>query len=364
MTTPSRSIEKPNLQLYSGTPVFNTKAVVQQTGVPAPTLRAWERRYKLLSPERAENTYRLYTERDIVLVRWLKERVDAGMAISQAVALFRMKTDEPHVSHIPLDSSFSEQLDATSKEATALHSEHLQASDVSAWQQGDARHAYSSTTYSMSLVQERLVAAFIQLDESIASTIMGSMMAIYPLEQVCSELITPTMWQIGQLWADGMVTVSVEHFASNFFRALFTNLLHITPIAASGPLAIVCCAPGEPHELAPLMLALFLRRSGIRIVYLGQNVASKDLLQTVHQLTPALLCVSVTMPAYLADTIDLARHIAALPQPRPLFTFGGQGFAHSTHVIAHIPGIYFSGDLQEIVVQLHNILTKQTENKN
>jgi len=358
MTPSVGSIETPNLQLYSDTPVFNTKAVVQQTGVPAPTLRAWERRYKLLSPERAENTYRLYTERDIVLVRWLKERVDAGMAISQAVALFRLKSDEQH---IQANSSSSKQPDAASKGVESVRSEHLQPSDVPAWQQGDARYVHSSTIYSMHMVRERLVAAFTQIDESIASAIMGAMMALYPLEQVCSELITPTMWQIGQLWADGMVTVSVEHFACNFFRALFTNLLHITPIATGGPLAIVCCAPGEPHELAPLMLSLFLRRSGIRIVYLGQNIASKDLLQTVHQLTPALLCVSVTMPAYLADTIDLAHYVAALPQPRPLFAFGGQGFAYNTHVVPQLPGIYLSGDLQEIVVQLHNMIT---ENRN
>ncbi len=361
MPTSGGSSKKPNLQLYADTPVFNTKAVVQQTGVPAPTLRAWERRYKLLSPERAENTYRLYTERDIMVIRWLKERVDAGMAISQAVALFRFKDNEQQRQN---DSAFSDQSYMVSKGVTSLHDGNIRPLDTPDWQHTDRVNPRNTPIYNMHLVRERLVAAFNQLDESVASTIMGAMMAIYSVEQVCSELITPTMWQIGQFWADGIVTISVEHFACNFFRALLTNMLHVAPIAASGPLAIVCCAPGEPHELAPLMLSLFLRRSGIRIVYLGQNIASKDLLQTVHQLTPALLCVSVTMPAYLADTIDLAHHIAALPRPRPLFAFGGQGFAYSTHAIPQIPGIYLSGDLQEIVVQLHNMITKQTGNKN
>ena len=78
-----------DLEHYSDNPIFNTKAVVQQTGIPGPTLRAWERRYDILSPERANNDYRLYSERDIATIRWLKERVDDGMAIKQAIALFR-----------------------------------------------------------------------------------------------------------------------------------------------------------------------------------------------------------------------------------------------------------------------------------
>src|SRR5438270_2726476 len=84
----------PDLEHYAATPLFNTKAVVQQTGVPAPTLRAWERRYDILSPERANNDYRLYSERDIATIHWLKERVDEGMSISQAIALFRHMKEE------------------------------------------------------------------------------------------------------------------------------------------------------------------------------------------------------------------------------------------------------------------------------
>src|SRR5438270_895131 len=88
-----------DLEHYADVPLFNTKAVVQQTGIAAPTLRAWERRYLILSPERAHNDYRLYSERDMAIIRWLKERVDAGMAISQAIALFRHLEEEHHQLH-------------------------------------------------------------------------------------------------------------------------------------------------------------------------------------------------------------------------------------------------------------------------
>ncbi len=85
----AKQSERLDLEQFSDVPLFNTKAVVQQTGIAAPTLRAWERRYTILSPERAQNDYRLYSERDIAIIRWLKGHVDTGMSISQSIALFR-----------------------------------------------------------------------------------------------------------------------------------------------------------------------------------------------------------------------------------------------------------------------------------
>lgn len=354
MTVQGGPIEKPDLEMYSDTPMFNTKSVVQQTGVPGPTLRAWERRYTLLSPERANNTYRLYSERDVVMIRWLKERVDAGMAISQAIVLFRHKHDEMH-SESPSSSETSSKANSQTHFASPTTIEEDVPANVVPLHNAQKPLEFP-TIYSMRLVRERLVEAFSQLDESLASMIMGSMLSIYPLDQVCIELITPTMWQIGQLWADELIAVSVEHFASNFFRALLTNLFQVTPVPTGAPIAIVCCAPGEPHELAPLMLALFLRRSGIRVVYLGQNIEIEGLLQSVRKISPALICVSLTMPAYLSALIELAHKLEELPQPRPVFAFGGQVFVYNNHVIPQIPGVYLTGELKTIVSQLHTII--------
>ena len=384
------SIERPDLEQFSNTPMFNTKAVVQQTGVPAATLRAWERRYKLLSPERAENAYRLYSEQDIVLIHWLKERVDSGMAISQAIALFKHKSEiEPvQKEQEPFDKATS----VPSTEESSNQEENTQSLFQVALPQDEQRDTGRAeretndginfsdwpligedafqkpveypSTYNMRVVRERLVEAFNMLDEPMANMIMGSMLAIYPIEQVCMELITPTMWQVGKLWAEGSITVSVEHFASNFFRALLTNLFHITPSMSGGPMAIVCCAPGEPHELAPLILALFLRRKGIRVVYLGQSIEISGLVQTIKRLSPGLVCVSLTMPAYLSAVINLGHQMNELPQPRPIFAFGGQVFAQYENVIPQIPGIYLGGDLHHIVEQLYSMLHKRTDSRN
>ena len=80
-----------HLSSYDNTPVFTIKTVVQETGIPPATLRAWERRYGVLSAGRSEGGYRLYSERDIAILRWLKRQVDAGVAISRAVALLEIR---------------------------------------------------------------------------------------------------------------------------------------------------------------------------------------------------------------------------------------------------------------------------------
>jgi MerR family transcriptional regulator, light-induced transcriptional regulator len=370
MTVHEGPIEWPALEQFSDAPMFNTKAVAQQTGIAAPTLRAWERRYDLLSPERAGNDYRLYSQRDIVLIRWLKERIDSGMAISQAVALFHhLCAEHEHLSNLaespPTTPAASQPFEFPTRPQEPGQTPEKEET-VYDWSQlvsSSARTSYP-TMHSMNLIRDRLIDAFRYLDEQTATTLMGSALTMYPVEQVCLELITPTMWQIGQLWAEGQITISIEHFASNFFHALLANLFHGTPCSHEGPPTIVCCAPGEQHELAALMLALFLRRYGMRIAYLGQNIETTGLLNTIKVLSPPLVCVSLTLPEYLPALIDLGEQVQGMATPRPLFAFGGQIFLQYAHIIPQIPGIYLDGDLNVVVAQLQRMVLEQTENKN
>jgi len=334
MTTFEGTAEWPELERYSDRPTFNTKAVVQQTGIPAPTLRAWERRYALFSPKRTDNDYRLYTERDIVLVRWLRGRVEDGMSISQAIALYR---------HLNQDQA-----------------KYLEAGEVVGQRQIGGSYP---TPHTMLVARDNLIALFQDFDEQAAHVMIGSLFSLYPLEQVCVEFIIPTLWEIGNLWARGKLTVCVEHFASNFFHAILANRFHITPGSLQGPLVLVGCAPGEAHELASLMLALFLRLRGLRVSYLGQSIETAGLLDTVHKFHPAMLCISLTMPAYISALINLARQVQNLPAPHPILVFGGQAFSESPDMVAQIPGQYCQGDLRGIADSLYTLVVEQSTKK-
>jgi DNA-binding transcriptional MerR regulator len=63
---------------------YRIQTVAEMTGVPAATLRAWERRYGIPSPERSSSAYRLFSDHDVAAIRKLKELCDEGMAPAEA----------------------------------------------------------------------------------------------------------------------------------------------------------------------------------------------------------------------------------------------------------------------------------------
>ena len=72
---------------------YNLGAITRETGLHPDTLRAWERRYNLPQPTRSEGGQRLYSQRDLEIVRWLIKQQETGLRISQAAELFHTQTE-------------------------------------------------------------------------------------------------------------------------------------------------------------------------------------------------------------------------------------------------------------------------------
>ena len=300
-----------DLSHYSNAPLFNTKVVVQETGVTAATLRAWERRYGVPEPNRTNTNYRLYSERDIALIRWLRDRVAAGISISQAVELYhRMIEGKEMPSSIPGEAHRAEQPLLTD-------------------------HAGS---------QRLLIAAFKAFDELRADAILAELFALYSVEDVLTTVIQPAMVEIGEQWHRGEVTVPVEHFASAYVERKLMTLLNAQPVNADAPLIVTGCAPHEHHELGVLLFSLFLRRNGLRVLYLGQNVPLIDLSSTLKTLKPAMLILSASSQEAAHELQPIAAMIQALAPPRPLFGFGGAAFQRDPALIESIAGVYLGAD--------------------
>ncbi|MCS6801980.1 MAG: MerR family transcriptional regulator [Chloroflexota bacterium] len=76
----------------SSTPLLTIGAVVKRTGVPADTIRAWERRYGVPRPQRTASGRRLYSEADLAIIRQLRER---GTSAAQAAAAVATRAAPP-----------------------------------------------------------------------------------------------------------------------------------------------------------------------------------------------------------------------------------------------------------------------------
>lgn len=328
-------VQPPSLDAYSDMPLFNTKAVVHQTGVPAPTLRAWERRYGILSPRRGENDYRLYSERDMAVVAWLRERVDSGMTISQAIALLRS-----------LEPSRKRAKRGKATITTSI-ADHIEIEVTAPPLPQPSLH-----TFSLNDVTALLVRQFMNLDEFAADRTIAQTLSFYSIDDVCLYLFVPVLYEIGRLWAEGEVSVTVEHFASAIIRAQLEALFRAAATSEGGPLVLVGCAPGELHELGPLMLALFLRRAGVRVAYLGQNVEVESLISTIESLRPAGVILSAAISPGTRALTEIGQRIAALPEPHPMYCFGGQAFAGEGIDVHEVPGSFLQMNARDAVYEV------------
>jgi MerR family transcriptional regulator, light-induced transcriptional regulator len=326
-------VQPPILDAYSDMPLFNTKAVVHQTGVPAPTLRAWERRYSILSPRRGENDYRLYSERDMMMVSWLRERVETGMTISQAIALLRSLEPARRNRRRGGKSAASALAEGETPVAAAPALDHFAVKDLGT----------------------SLITQFANLDEYSASRTITQALAVFSIEDVCLQLFTPVLVEIGRQWAGGQLSVTVEHFASALIRCQLESLFRAAAAGEQGPLVLVGCAPGELHELGALTVALFLRRAGMRVAYLGQNCESETLAQTAATLRAAAIVLSAMLPPQADALAEVGRRLREVPS-QPSFYFGGQAFSYAPGLAEKIPGTYLAGNARDAIVELKNRL--------
>jgi hypothetical protein len=60
---------------------LTVKAVSRRTGIPAATLRTWERRYGFVRPLRSPSGYRLYSKEDIARIQQVQYLLDQGLRI-------------------------------------------------------------------------------------------------------------------------------------------------------------------------------------------------------------------------------------------------------------------------------------------
>ena len=67
--------------------MYSIKAVAQATGLTVETLRAWERRYGVVVPQRDASGRRVYRPEDVLRLRRLREATERGHPIGRLAVL-------------------------------------------------------------------------------------------------------------------------------------------------------------------------------------------------------------------------------------------------------------------------------------
>lgn len=341
-------------------PVYNTRAVVQRTGVPADTIRAWERRYQFPSPCRTQGNQRLYSERDIAVICWLRDQTRAGMTISHAVSMYRALI---HQSGAEASADLSPASPGEPRPGTAqqprLPTTAAQP-ETPALRGADRIQLEPRQSYFHACLQ--LITALSAYDSRGAERILDELIAMSSAETVCHEVLQPALVEIGRLWELGALSTSAEHFASAFVQRKVNALYNVSrPDMGRGPI-IAACVEGEEHELGLLFTAFFLSRSGYQIVYLGSNLPAIDLVGAAQALNPPLVLLSAstyeTIPS-MERTVRLLRESGTGEgddAAAPLIGYGGGVFNRQPELRSRIDAIFLGCDGYQAVQACDRLL--------
>jgi MerR family transcriptional regulator, light-induced transcriptional regulator len=305
--------------MQTNRPTYNLKAVMKETGLTAETLRAWERRYGLVKPKRSPGGHRLYSFRDIQTLKWLVQRQQEGMSISRAIELWRS-----------LEESGQDPIEVESDKVPSITQEGISLDDL--------RHEW--------------IEACLKFNEQAAEKTANLAFAVAAPETVCVEVFQKGLSTIGESWYKGKISVQQEHFASAIAMRRMYALLSASPLPTRSENILLACPPEEDHEFGLLLCAVFLRRRGWGVVYLGANVP-------LYRLEEALLTIKPALVVSLAQSLPSANTLremgTLLAEHKIKVAYGGRVFNNTPNLTSKIPGIFLGSEIEEIVLSVEKL---------
>jgi len=211
------------------------RTVSSLTGVNPVTLRAWERRYNLITPHRTPKGHRLYTRDNVEHIKQILELLDQGISISQVKPLLNQSLAE--ITTAPVAK------------------------------QGEVWRSY----------QQTMLNAIEAFDEHVLDDAYNDALSLYPVDVLSQRLTAPVLRILGERWKDSNTGIAQEHFFSVYLRNKLAARIHYINQRATGPLLLLACLPGEFHEIGLLFFSLASTGFGYRVLLLGANTPLEQL---------------------------------------------------------------------------------------
>ncbi|TSE08578.1 MULTISPECIES: MerR family transcriptional regulator [Aquimarina] len=212
--------------------IFSIKDLENLCGVKAHTIRIWEKRYNLLSPNRTETNIRTYNLKSLQKLLNVTYLVNSGYKISRISKLDEQQINE-YVRSIVSDNSTKNQ---------AINSFKI-----------------AMLNYDLEL--------FLGTYEQLESK--------RNFRQIFVDVFIPLLKEIGLLWQTNTISPSHEHFITNLIKQKL--LLNIEKLQYSKPTkqdkAFVLFLPeNEIHELGLLYVNYEILLHGYKAIYLGPSI--------------------------------------------------------------------------------------------
>jgi DNA-binding transcriptional MerR regulator/methylmalonyl-CoA mutase cobalamin-binding subunit len=272
------------------TPRHPVRLVANQTGLSPHVLRAWERRYGVVAPDRSQGGQRLYSDHDVERLRQLRQLTARGHSISRIATL-------------PLAEL--QRLEQQSPPAPALPPSAAADGSAAAEMVGEALRAVRD-----------LDAEVLQAVLQRAAVSLGGPLFL-------DEVVAPAVEAVGDGWSNGSLSVGQEHLSTAVFRRVLEWLVGVYRVEGEAPRLVVATPPGQAHEIGALMVAACAAAEGWGIVYLGPDLPVAELLAAARDKGAHAVALSIVYSfddEKLLEAVKAAR--VSLPEETPLLVGG------------------------------------------
>jgi len=152
-----------------------------------------------------------------------------------------------------------------------------------------------------------------------------------PVKDVYLHVFQPAQYEIGRLWQLNEISVAQEHYGTGATQLIMSQLYpHIFASNKGAGTLVATCVAGDLHEIGGRMVSDFFEIEGWNTFYLGANMPSQAVVDTVIQRRAQVLAISATMLFHLPAVGELIKKVRAHSECRDVkILVGGCPFLSS-----------------------------------
>ena len=222
---------------------YKIKDLENLTGIKSHTIRIWEKRYRILSPDRTDTKIRTYSDSELTHLLTVSMLNRNGIKISKIA-----KLSQEDMNKLLWDIKVNKEPE-----------------------------------YSM----DKLLLSLVSLDEQLFKQTLANLLETEGLEKTFTDHLIPFLDRIGIMWLIGSVNPAQEHFMSNLIRQKIISEIDKQEIPVSTEKSVLMYLPEhEWHEMSLLFYHFLLRSKGVPTFYLGQSLPYESLVECIEKLKP------------------------------------------------------------------------------
>ncbi len=290
--------------------IYSIKDLEHLSGIKAHTIRIWEQRHNLFTPQRTDTNIRFYSDEDLKLILNISLLKNHGIKISKIVQMT------------------SEQLN---QEVASLgEDERLNEDQINA-----------------------LTVAMLDMNEGLFNSIISTNQKKIGFEKTITDIIYPFFRKIGILWVSSSINPAQEHFISHLVRQRIMVETAKLDAVENSETFLLFLPEGELHEIGLLFANYLLRAKGHNTIYLGQSVPLKDVEEIFHNISPDYLFTVATSKPNQNKVVDFINDLERKFKKTTVFITGSQVLSLDIELPKNLQLIHTFQELDSILSQAH-----------